>query len=203
MRRRPGFTLLEVTVGLAVAGLALGSGMAALGFIGERTQHAEAATAAALEVATTRQLLVDWLAGARFRASNGTDGFQGLDVDYEGWPDDVLLFPTTAATHLSAGETIVRLYIDRNEDTPERGLVAELTVQRGLASRIVELVPDAGGLQLRYLPDPAGVVPLEWTEQWIGRNQLPRGLELTIVPARDAELPPLLLYPIRVTLGLR
>jgi hypothetical protein len=190
-------------VGLAVAALALGSGMAALGFVGARATHAEAATAAALEVANTRQLLVDWLAGARLRASNGTDGFQGLDVAYEGWPDDILLFPSTTATHLGAGEAIIRLYIDRSEDTPERGLVAELTVQRGLPSRVVELVPGAGGLQLRYLGEPIGGLPQEWLEQWTTRNQLPRGLELTIVPARDAVLHPLLLYPIRVTLGLR
>jgi prepilin-type N-terminal cleavage/methylation domain-containing protein len=203
MLLRAGFTLLEVMVGLVVASLALGSGMAALGFVGERAAHADAATAVALEGATARQLIMDWLAGARLRGTNGTDGFQGLDVEYENLPDDILLFPSTATTHLGPGETIVRLYIDRNEETPERGLVAELTVQRGLPSHIVELVPGAAGLQLRYLGGPIGSLPVEWQDQWVSRNQLPRGLELTIVPARDATLHPLLLYPLRVSLGTR
>lgn len=201
LRIRAGFTLLEVMVGLTVAGLALGSGMAALGFVGERAATAEAAVAVALDGATSRQLLVDWLAGARLRATNGVDTFQGLDVEYEGLPDDILLFPSTAETHLRTGESIVRLYIDRNEETPERGLVVELTIQRGRPSRVVELVPDAAGLQLRYLPESNGSVPQEWSDQWLSRNQLPRGLELTIVPEPGAQLHPLLLYPIRVALG--
>ena len=203
MQERSGFTLLEVMVGLVVASLALASGMAALGFVGERATHAEAATALALEGATARQLIIDWLSGARLRAANGTDGFQGLDVEYESLPDDILLFPSTASTHIGPGETIIRLYIDRNNDTPERGLVAELTAQRGLPSRIVELVPGAVGLQVHYLAGPMGVLPEEWQNQWVARNQLPRGLELTIVPATGAILHPLLLYPMRVALGLR
>ena len=203
MRTRPGFTLLELMVGLTVGSLALAAGMGALGFVGERSAHAEAATATALEAATNRQLLVDWLSGIRLRSINGTDGFQGLDMQYEGQDDDILLFPSTADTHLRAGETIIRLYIDRNDETAEQGLVAELQVQRGLPSRVVELVPGAAGLQVRYLPPPTGV-PSEWTDiQWTARNQLPRALELTIIPRADVILAPLLLYPIRVALGSR
>lgn len=201
MRNRAGFTLLELMVGLTVGSLALAAGMATLGFVGERSAHAEAMTATTLEAATNRQLLVDWVAGARLRSVNGTDGFQGLDMEYEGWPDDILLFPSTAETHLRAGETIIRLYIDRNDETVEQGLVAELQVQRGQPSRVVELVPGAAGLQIRYLPPPTGV-PVEWSDlQWTARNQLPRALELTIIPAKDVVLPPLLQYPIRVVLG--
>jgi prepilin-type N-terminal cleavage/methylation domain-containing protein len=201
MRARAGFTLLEVTVGLTVAALALAAGFAALGFVGERAQHADEATVAVLEAASTRQLLADWLAGARLRAGNGVDAFQGLNVEYESLPDDILLFPTTSKSHLRAPETVVRLYIDRDDETPERGLVAELTSQRGLDSRRVELVPGAIGLELRFLPQPTPGLPLEWTDQWLARNQLPRVVEITIVPGRDVVLPPLLAYPLRVALG--
>lgn len=200
LRRRAGFTVIEVIVGLTVASLALAAGIGALGFVGERAQAAEAVTAAALEGATSRQLIVDWLTGTRVRSANGADGFQGLDIDYEGWQDDILLFPSTADTHLRAGETIVRFYIDRDDESPETGLVAELTTQRGLASRVVELVPGAGGLQVRYLPIANGA-PVEWMDQWTARMELPRAVELTIYPADGVVLPPLLLYPIRVALG--
>jgi prepilin-type N-terminal cleavage/methylation domain-containing protein len=201
MRARPGFTLLEVTVALTVAALALTAGMFALGTVADRSAHTEQASVAALEAAAARQQIVHWLEGARLRSINGVDTFQGLSVEYGGVPDDILLFPTTSATHLRASETIVRLYIDRDDETPEQGLVAELTTQRGLDSRRVELLPQVVGLSLRYLPPSAGSVAVEWDEQWLTRNLLPRAVEMTLLAAPGTALPPLLEYPIRVALG--
>lgn len=200
MRARDGFTLLELMVGLTVGAIALAAGMAALGFVADRAEQVERAGREALEGATSRQLITEWLADARLRSGNSVDAFQGLDIEFDGWPDDILLFPTTARTHLRAGETLVRLYIDRNPDTPERGLVAELVARRGEPGTIIELVPEAMGLNVRFMPHPQGL-PQEWQDQWLARNQMPRAVEIVIVPESGAVLPPLLAYPIRVALG--
>jgi hypothetical protein len=65
----------------------------------------------------------------------------------------------------------------------------------------MELVPNAIGLNIRDLPNVAGEV--EWTDGWNGRNELPRAVELRIIPASGDTLPALLRMPIRVAVGAR
>jgi prepilin-type N-terminal cleavage/methylation domain-containing protein len=198
---RGGFTLVEVLVALTVASLALLAGMSALGFVADRSRHADAATTAAVSGATQRALLVDWLSAARFRAPTG-EQFEGLQGDEGGDLVDLLLFPTTARTPLAGSSTVVGLYIDMDPETPERGLVAELTgMTFGAPARRMELVPEAAVMEIRYLPNGAGA---EWEETWLGRNSLPRAIELTLHPAPGDSLPLLLRYPVRVSLaGIR
>ncbi|HZD05624.1 MAG TPA: type II secretion system protein, partial [Longimicrobiales bacterium] len=122
---RDGFTLIEVLVGMVVAALALSAGFAALAFVKERADQAEAAMVPAVAGAGTRALLTEWLAGARLRAPGRGERFQGLDGEEQGRANDELIFPTTARTPLSVGTTVVRLYVDAEDSTAERGLVAE------------------------------------------------------------------------------
>jgi prepilin-type N-terminal cleavage/methylation domain-containing protein len=197
--RRAGFTLVEVLVGLTVAALALTAGFTALAFVGDRAKDAELATMVALEGATSRQLLVDWLAGARLESPNRAGNFQGLDGEDLGKDSDELVFPTTAATQLQVRNAVVRLFIDEDDETVERGLVAELTERVQDEPRRVELAPQAASIQLRYLPD--GEDAVEWLDSWQARNRLPRAIELIILPLAGDSLPLLLRYPIRVTLG--
>jgi prepilin-type N-terminal cleavage/methylation domain-containing protein len=199
MRMRRGFTLIELLVGLTVSALALTAGFAALAFVGDRAKQAEAATVTALEGVAARELLVEWLTGARLRAGNA-GSFQGTDNEERGGlADDQLMFPTTARTPLHVRNTVVRLYVDRDDETPEVGLVAELTERIQDEPRRIELVPQVIGLDIHYLPEAADA--FEWLPDWLGRNQLPRAVELVLqVSARDT-LPPLLRYPIRVALG--
>lgn len=197
--RRAGFTLLEVVVGLTVASIALLAGMAALGNVSVRGEHASDATVAAVAGASQRALLVDWLTGAQYRAPTNEE-FQGLEQDEGGTMEDLLFFPTTAQSPIEGSMTVVGLYIDRDPDTPERGLVAELTGMRfGEEPRRMELVPEAGVLLIRYLNISADGYA-EWVENWQSRRQLPAMVEITLEPAPGDSLPRLLRYPIRVAL---
>jgi prepilin-type N-terminal cleavage/methylation domain-containing protein len=201
MKSRAGFTLVELLVGLTVAGLALSAGFATLAFVHDRGERAEEESRVAVGGATQRALLMDWLAAARFRAPAG-EQFEGEDVAEEGKKLDTVFFPTTAATPLEGAVTIVGLYIDDDPETPEQGLVAEMTGPvLGSTERRMELVPQAAQLEIRYLPNIAGEV--EWTDGWTGRNELPRGVELKIIPAEGDTLPALLRLPIRVAVGAR
>jgi hypothetical protein len=152
-----------------------------------------------LSGATQRKLLMDWLVASRFRAPTG-EQFEGIEGESErGLPQDLLLFPTTARTPLNNRSTVVGIYIDEDPDTPERGLVAEMT---GLSfadePRRMELVPEAGAMQIRYLPEAEGLG--DWVDGWVG-NSLPRGVEITLWPAPGDTLPPLLRLPLRVALA--
>jgi len=193
-----GFTLMEVLIGLTVAALALTAGFATLGFISDTDEPVDVASALALRGATSRNLLTEWLGEARYQVGRRGVTFQGLDDEVYGTETDEMIFPTTARTPLGVGTTVVRLFIDLDNATPERGLVAELTELPSDEPRLVELVPEAGSLTLRYLVPIEGTTG-EWVDGWIS-NRLPQAIELILAPTRNDTLPPLLRYPLLVPL---
>jgi prepilin-type N-terminal cleavage/methylation domain-containing protein len=198
---RGGFTLVEVLVGLTVAGLALTAGFTALAFVNDRSAEAERASVEALEGSAPREMLADWLAGARLQASNRAGVFDGIDGEDQGKDSDELTFPTTARTPLGVRNAVVRLFIDEDDETPERGLVAEMRERLQDDVRRVELVPQAATLQIRYLPNTPDAV--EWLDNWQGQGELPRAIVLTLTPVSGDSLPLMLRLPLRVTLGTR
>lgn len=195
---RSGFTLVEVLVSLTVASLALTAAFAALAFVRDRSAATEEAARAAVAGAAQRATLIEWLEGARATAPTG-ESFQGSQGEDPDAVQDLLLFPTTAPTPLGDGYSVVGLYIDEDPETPERGLVAELTGSTfGAEVRRMELVPEAATMRIRYLPDSEGAT--EWVETW-NAGRLPRGVEITLGAAARDSLPLLLRFPVRVALG--
>ena len=192
-----GFTLMEVLIGLTVAAMALTVGFATLGFMADTDEPVDRASALALRGATTRNLLTEWLSEVRYRQGRRGQAFEGWDSDDYGNPTDSIIFPTTASTPLGVGTTVVRLYIDEDTSTPEQGLVAALTELIADEPRIVELVPEAGSLDIRYLMPLEGSIG-EWMPSWLS-NVLPKAIELTLGPNRIDSLPPLLRFPILVS----
>jgi prepilin-type N-terminal cleavage/methylation domain-containing protein len=198
-RSTAGFTLIEVVVGLAVSGIVILTGFTALAAVQARAAHAVEATAAALEGANARATLVDWLSAAALQSSDVGASFQGLDAEEHGLAADEILFPTRASTPRRSRVTGVRLYLDSDPTTAERGLVAELVGMLGEVPQRVELAPAAIGIEIRYLPDTGFQV--EWAESWFGPNQLPRAVEITLYDNPFEPLPALLRLPIRVPLA--
>jgi prepilin-type N-terminal cleavage/methylation domain-containing protein len=197
-RESRGFTLMEILVGLCVAALALTAGFATLSFLSDREEPVDRAQAEALRGATTRSLLTEWLSEARLEAPNGGEIFQGLDAEHNGTPSDDLIFPTTASTPLGVGTTVVHLYIDQDHGTPERGLVAEFTERISDEPRLVELVPEVGAMEIRYLLPIERTVG-EWVDTWVS-NQLPLAISVSLEAAAPDTLPPLLRYPLLIPL---
>ena len=193
-----GFTLIEVLVAVAVGGIVLTAGMAALTTVQDRSEHALRATTGVMEAAAARTNLVDWLSGAVYSVREQGVRFEGLDAREYDLEWDELTFPTRARSPLRTPVTTIRLYLDTDSETPERGLVAELVGRVGAEPVRMELVPGATGLSLRYLPYAEG--PVEWAESWVGQSQLPRAVEMTLLDAPGDPLPPLLRMPIRVAM---
>ena len=198
LRARAGFTLIELLVGMTVASIALAAGFAALASVQDRSVEMDAHDTAATAGAAQRDLLISWLAGARMTAVTG-EPFDGQEDESGGVPRDALLIPTTARTPLDGFTTVMGLYIDDDPETPEVGLVAEMTgVRLGEEPRRMELVPQADGMNIRYLPN---VPRPEWVDGWQEQPGLPRAVQITLTPARGDTLPALLRYPILVAMG--
>ncbi|MFW5947893.1 MAG: prepilin-type N-terminal cleavage/methylation domain-containing protein [Gemmatimonadota bacterium] len=198
MSARPGMTLLELLIGLVVVGAALAAGYGALASVADHRERAVRTMERAAREALVRRTLVEWLRGARLTVDNGGPPFAGMDAVLDGVPDDELAFLTSAPTLAGVGDGVVRLFIDRDEETPERGLVAELSEWRGTRRERVELVPGAVSLDARYL---FGVRGRRWIPGWITSSVLPLGVELRLAAAPGDTLPRLLAQPIVVATG--
>ncbi|HEX2205095.1 MAG TPA: prepilin-type N-terminal cleavage/methylation domain-containing protein [Longimicrobium sp.] len=195
---RAGMTLLELLVGLTITGLVLAAGYAALASVADHRQRAAAAADEVARAAAVRRTLTAWLAGARLEAYQGGPEFRGVDGTDGGHDDDELSFLTAVPIGARAFPT-VRLYVDRDEKTPERGLVAELGDWRRPETERVVLMPEATDLEVRYL---SGIsAERVWLPSWISGTVLPRALEMRVSAVGTDTLPPLFRVPLTVALG--
>ncbi len=207
---RRGFTLLEVLVGIAVGGIVILAGFAALATVQDRSDHALEALLPAVEGAGVRATLVDWLSGAQLRAEEIDSDFQFLPATLTGADSDEIVFPTRAPTPLDVPVTEVRLrVVEAAELDGGRGsrpglsgrgntlLVAELRYGIGEEPRVLPLVPGVRALRIRCHPVEDGAPG--WVEDCTPRlQQIPRGIELHLELDEPERLPPLLRIPIRV-----
>lgn len=193
--KRAGVTLIELVVALTITAAVFTVGYGALALAMDRREAAVAALDRDLRAASVRSSLQAWLTDVRLTAESSRPVFNGADGIHQDLPDDELVFLTSAPTPLGAGLTLVRLFIDRDPDTPETGLVADLGAWLGTARARVALVPEAVGLDVHYRSRLLGGRP--WHPSWISSSVVPAGLEVRIVGAGDAPLHPLLAYPLR------
>jgi prepilin-type N-terminal cleavage/methylation domain-containing protein len=197
---RRGLTALELVVALTVLALAATIGTATLALLSDRRQPLRESSSAVERSAAVRRTLVAWLEDAHGALSpfsgNTAAAFELLDNSSRGHDADELLFTTSAPTPLPSHDAIVRLYVDNDAWTPERGLVAELTTwARGPSTRI-QLDSNVAELDVRCLTDLTGT--RRWVPSFLSAQVVPRGVELRLRPARGARLDPLLALPIRV-----
>jgi prepilin-type N-terminal cleavage/methylation domain-containing protein len=195
---RRGMTLLELIVGLTITGLVLTAGFASVAAIGDRRGQLEATMDAVAHEANARAEIIAWVAGASLLADEGGPHFRGLDGVRGSTPDDQFIFFSTAHTPLGLGNVVVRLYIDRDEATPERGLTAAFAEWGDTAATRVEIESRVQGLDIRYLSRIQ--FRQGWLPSWISSTLLPAGVELRLLSATGDSLPPLLRLPILVPL---
>ena len=200
-RRRRGFTLLELAVALAVGGIAISAGYAALAALVDQRGRIDAATRETSHAFTLRSALAAWLAGAKFEPRGSSGAYLGIDGAHgasDGLPDDQVTFLTAARTPAGDGATIVRLYVARTVTGAPAGLAADFTRPPGAGRQTVILDSTIAGLDVRYAPGLFG--RQGWTTAWLASEPLPAGVQLTLYAAPHDSLTPLLRPPIVVTL---
>lgn len=177
MTVRRGMTLLELVVGLTITALVSAAGYAAFASIADRRRDALAHADVVAHEAATRRALVAWIDGARLTVED-TPPFSGIDRTTARSPDDELSFLTSAVTPLGEGDIVVRLYIDRDDRTAERGLVAEFSEWR--RDRRLTLVLDSSATALNIEYQGGGITGQGWIPSWISSSILPAGVRVTV-----------------------
>jgi hypothetical protein len=197
---RRGVTVLELLFGLTAVALVASIGTATFSLLAkERLSHRDSTDAVRRET-TVRRTIVDWLEEAH--ASIGTDAgpapgvFQLIDATDHGRDADVLVFTTTAPTPLATGETIVRLYVDVDAATPERGLTAELTSWPGGPAARLQLDSTVVAMNVRLLT--LLLSGQRWVPSWMSTAVLPRGIEIRLRGKGRETISPFLRMPIVV-----
>lgn len=190
---RRGTSLLEAVVAISITATLALIGLEALRMLADGSVRLRYSTRDVVHAATTRRLLRTWLENASVFEAGG-EPFQGTHRDHRSLPDDELSFLTTAPTPIGHGLVLVRLFIDRDIGTPERGLVAEFRQSGGVDASRLELVADADAVRFRYFTDLLGEP--RWIETWTSSVLLPHAILLELSPGRGARLDPLLALPL-------
>lgn len=193
-----GMTLLELIVGITVTGMAVTAGIAAVAALADRRLQLEAAGVETSRAAAQRAEIIAWLSGARLVADEGGPQFNGFDGLRSHIPTDEVSFLTTTPTPLGTGDIVVRLYIDSDTATRERGLVAAFAEWRGRRTARLSIDSTVAGMDIRYLSGVLG--PRGWLPSWISSTLLPAAAEIRLIAAAGDSLPPLLRLPILVPL---
>jgi type II secretory pathway pseudopilin PulG len=190
-------TLMELVISLAITGLVAAAAAATFTSVIDSRARAREVGRATSAAAATRGMLVAWLSSGRVSVQAGgapRAGSFGLDDR-----DDQVLVIATVATPLTYNETAVRLFVDRDELTPEIGLVAELqpvSLEGGGSSlqttTRAQLDSTVSGLQVEYLDRN--------TRQWVTRREAiprnPMAMRMTLFAEAPDTLAALLAMPI-------
>jgi prepilin-type N-terminal cleavage/methylation domain-containing protein len=185
-------TLLEVSVALAIAGVALASGAAVLGFLAD--QNARPTSEALVAASAVRTTLRDWTSQARLATEGDaelrgrpatalvTRPFAGASATQLSLRDDAsdeLEFVTAAPTEVSSTGTIVRLHVVRDPNVAEHGLIAELRPWRRNGTPVTRVLDaDVTTLRVRYLSSLFG--QRGWIDSWVSTSVLPAALEIRL-----------------------
>lgn len=197
-RAHAGFTLIELLVSISLAGVVALLIHQVLGASLGVGQRARDELAAVRTQAAIRDRLSGWIRQSRVSIAPETyAAFHGADQGSESQPNDSLALFTLSAAPVGAGPAQISIFINRTPGTAERGLVVNVrSVGSASAARTVQLVPEATGLDARFLFRIGREA--RWFRGWDSASSLPIAVELRIL---GEEVPQLLRVPLTIPIG--
>lgn len=208
-RARRGMTLMELLVAMTITGMMTAAGYAAFASVIDHRRSLTAATARVERAAALRATLDEWLAtgevlvrtgavpggGGRSAGGDTARGAAAPSAAAAADADAEVTLVTTGRTPAMTPRTRLRLYIDADAETPERGLAIEYQASPQTPLLRRELDPAVTGMRVELLD--------QRTRRWVRASEAatvaPIAVRVTLSgaagPGADP-LPPLLRLPI-------
>ncbi|HXT15692.1 MAG TPA: prepilin-type N-terminal cleavage/methylation domain-containing protein [Gemmatimonadaceae bacterium] len=205
-RPRRGMTLMELVIGLAITGMMAAAGAGAFGSVIDHRRTIETASVALERSSALRDIVESWMyAGTvQIQQGGGPRGLRGggmsmsstggslVNVTQAQAAGDEITFTTTAPNPAGVGSVRMRMYIDADDATPEKGLTIEYqpNAQQPLVRKMLDSTIDT--LNVEYLDSR--------TNRWFHSTQAatlssPLAVRLTFLHGPHGPLPAILEVP--------
>jgi prepilin-type N-terminal cleavage/methylation domain-containing protein len=219
MSARRGMTLMELVIGLAITGMMAAAGAGAFSSIIAHRRIIRDASVDTERAAAFREMLETWINAGTIQIQQGggprgltrgvgaalpTGGGRGgitsntAAVSAAAAIGDELTFTTSALNPAFTANVRIRLYIDGDNNTPERGLTMEYqpNLQQPLVRRMLDSTIDT--LKVEYL-DPR-------TDRWVRASEAATiaaqtAVRVTLLPGEKHTIPPILQVPMIFMIG--
>jgi type II secretory pathway pseudopilin PulG len=215
MRPRLGMTLMELVIGLAITGMMAAAGAGAFASIIDHRRVIREASASMERAAALREMIHSWLVVGAVQIQQGggprglTRGISSAARPSTGSGNNVaavsaaqaigdeVSFTTTALNPSLLAAVRIRLYIDGDENTPEKGLTIEYqpNLQMPLVRKMLDSTIDT--LKVEFLDTR--------TSRWFRASEAatirPRAVRLTLLGGEHGRLPPILSLPMIFPIG--
>jgi prepilin-type N-terminal cleavage/methylation domain-containing protein len=217
MSARRGMTLMELVIGLAITGMMAAAGAGAFSSIIAHRRIIRDASVDTERAAAFREMLETWINAGTIQIQRGggprgltragaalpTGGRGGITsntaaVSAAAAIGDEITFTTSALNPAFTANVRIRLYIDGDDNTPERGLTMEYqpNLQQPLVRRMLDSTVDT--LKVEYL-DPR-------TDRWVRASEAATiatqtAVRVTLLPGEKYTIPAILQVPMIFMIG--
>lgn len=219
MSARRGMTLMELVIGLAITGMMAAAGAGAFTSIIAHRRIIRDASVDTERAAAFREMLETWINAGTVQIQRGggprglTRGVGGGLASVSGRGGitsntaavsaataigDEITFTTTALNPAFTANVRIRLYIDGDDNTPERGLTMEYqpNLQQPLVRRMLDSTIDT--LKVEFL-DPR-------TDRWVRASEAATittqtAVRMTLLPGEKHTIPAILQVPMIFMIG--
>lgn len=210
LRARRAMTLMELVAAIAITGMMAAAGAATFSSIIDHRRVIRESTVATERAAALRELLRTWIAAGTIQIQQGgvprgmsssarISSQPGLTagVTAAASTGDELTFTTTALTPTPAPSTRIRLFVDGDDNTPEKGLTIEYQTSNAAPLQRRELDSTIGTMTVEFLDNTTG--------RWYSASQAatiqPIAVRFSFGAAEHDSLPRLLSLPFLYRIG--
>lgn len=218
-RARRGMTLMEVVIALTLLALLAGIGQSAFATIIDRQATIRTASTDVERAAALREMIRQWILQGTIQIQRG-----GLPQGARGGPAQTLaavapgmsgssssttgvtaaastgheLTVTTSAPNpLMAANVRIRLFVDADDATPERGLTIEYQASTQTPLMRRQLDPDIGDLKVEFYDSRTN----RWYDDTQASTIQPIAVRLSMVAVEGKTVPRLLALPLTIVYG--
>jgi prepilin-type N-terminal cleavage/methylation domain-containing protein len=211
MNRRRGMTLMELVVAIALTGMMAAAGAATFASIIDHRRVIRESTVETERAAALREMIRTWVVSSSIQIQQGGPprGFARMTrqsttpspmnggVTAAATTGDELTFTTSAMTPAPSSNTRVRLFVDDDPNTTERGLSIEYQGSNAAPLRRMQLDSAIGTITVEYLDNRTG----RWYAATQAATIQPIALRLSLAAAEGDSIPRLLQVPFIFRMG--